>query len=401
MEETKICKMLLTTSGSKRTCLLLGGFIICLYLMDIPQISIIYNNRILKSIIWIVLCLLFLYIPAVRSKAKLSKHKLFHWWASNFVLIYIAACIIGGIFDGFGRSPYDLSPTGILLNMLYVVPLIIAKEFIRNYFINTFLKKENYLFFILISLFMTIISFSINRFLDVKDYKDFIIFVAQYFAPEFSKNLLVTYMVFYAGALPGIIYLGLLQAFHWFSPILPDLKWITTAFIGILCPAFSLIGMQSIYLKETKALKHQDSKEDSFLSWIFTSLISIMLIWFSVGIFPIYPSVIATGSMEPMIKPGDIILVKKVSDINTLQTNDVIQFRRDKILISHRVIEILEDEKGVKQYRTKGDNNSVADTELVKPEYVKGEIIYVIPKLGWPSLLIKSNNGMPPEEVEF
>ncbi len=401
MKEIKKPRMLLQKANSKLICLLTAAFLIIYYLTDTPKTSIIYNNRILKSIIWIVICLLFFYIPRVRSKAKLSKHSLFHWWAFNFVLIYIAAFVVGGIFDGFGRSPYDLSSKGILLNLFYIVPLIIAKEFIRNYFINTFLKKESYTIFIVISFFMTIISFPMNRFLVINDYKGLMIFLAQYFAPEFSKNLLVTYMVFYAGALPGIIYLGLLQIFHWLSPILPNLKWITTAFIGILCPAFCLMGIQSMYLKEVKVLKHQNSKEDGFLGWILTSLISILIIWFSVGVFPIYPSVIATGSMEPMIKPGDIILVKKVNDINTIQTNDVIQFRRDRILISHRIIEILEDEKSGKQYRTKGDNNSVPDTELVEPAYIKGEIIYVVPKLGWPSLLIKSKDVISPEEVEF
>ena len=44
---------------------------------------------------------------------------------------------------------------------------------------------------------------------------------------------------------------------------------------------------------------------------ILTGVTGVLIIWFAVGLFPIYPSVIITGSMEPLIKPGDIVLLKK------------------------------------------------------------------------------------------
>jgi len=128
-----------------------------------------------------------------------------------------------------------------------------------------------------------------------------------------------------------------------------------------------------------------------------TSIVSIGIIWFSVGVFPIYPSVIATGSMEPMIKPGDVILIKKTDDV---KLNDVVQFKRDDILIAHRIIDIVEDDKG-KSYRTKGDNNSAPDFELVKGEQIKGKVVKVVPKIGWPTLLVKSKKDVPLEKVEF
>ena len=55
--------------------------------------------------------------------------------------------------------------------------------------------------------------------------------------------------------------------------------------------------------------------------------------------------------MEPEIKPGDIILVERIVDIegiNKLKVGDIIQFQRDGILISHRIIDIKrEEEKGI------------------------------------------------------
>jgi signal peptidase len=194
--------------------------------------------------------------------------------------------------------------------------------------------------------------------------------------------------------------MGTLDAFHWLSPILPDLKWITEALVGILTPVFLLSVTQIVYEDESGIRKRKDKGEDNPLSWIITTLASIGIIWFSVGVFPIYPSVIATGSMIPMIHPGDVILVNKKVDPLQLIKGEVIQFRRDDILISHRIIEVAERE-GIKSYRTQGDNNSGPDGQLVKPEDVKGVVVKVVPKIGWPTLLIKSKREIPLNEIEF
>lgn len=107
--------------------------------------------------------------------------------------------------------------------------------------------------------------------------------------------------------------------------------------------------------------------------------------------------------MKPLIHPGDMVLISKmknIEDIDNLKEGDIIQFKRGNILITHRIVEIL-NEKNVKQYRTKGDNNSVSDKQTVKPEDIKGRMISVIPKVGWPTLLLKSSDDIPIEDVEF
>lgn len=251
---------------------------------------------------------------------------------------------------------------------------------------------------------MTLTSISLKRYIGIKGSQDLVKLIAQYIAPEFAQNLFACYLVFLGGPLTSVIYLGIIQGFHWLSPILPDLKWITTAFIGVLCPMFFMISLQTIYLDALKKIKIRDKDEDSPISWMITSIISIGIIWFAVGVFPIYPSVIATGSMEPDIRPGDVILVKKIVDmegVNNLKIDDVIQFRRDSILISHRIIGIRNDEKEGIGFRTKGDNNSSPDTEIVKPEDVKGIIVATVPKIGWPTLLIKSDKDIDLNEIVY
>lgn len=397
------------TKPSRAKCFLLIGWLLCLYGLENSPINKlidfkVWNNGV-KPILWLTVAFVTWRLPWVRSKAKLRQMNSINGWAFVFAFIYIVASFMLGIFiDGVGKSPYDHSISGMMLNIIIVGSALIGREFVRNYLVNNMTKDEDYIIFITIALLMTLINTSFENIIILKGYEDLVKFIAQSIAPEFTHSLFVTYLAFLGGPLPAIIYMGVIQGFHWLSPFLPNLQWITAALVGVMCPVFFLTSMQNIYLNESKQLKAKDKDEESVLSWILTSLLSIGIIWFTVGVFPIYPSVIVTGSMEPMIKPGDVILVKKITDmegINALKVGDVMQFRRDSILITHRIIEIKETEEEGIQYRTKGDNNAGPDVELVKPENIKGTIVQVVPKVGWPTLLIKSRNDIPLDQIVF
>lgn len=398
----------LPTKASKGKCILMIGLLICIYLIENSSISNLIGiqifNNIVKPLLWFGVAWIVWKFPTVRAKAKLKFLSSIYGWAFIFAFIFIGASFTVGFFvDGLGKSPYNHSATGLLMNVLVVGSSLIGRELVRNYLVNNLARDENYGVFISIALIMTLLATSFNSVMNLKGYENMVEFIGEYVAPDFANNLFATYLVFLGGPLPSIIYLGIIEGVHWLSPVLPNLQWITAALVGVMCPVFSLTAMQNIHLKESKQLKAKDKDEGGVLSWVITSILSIGIIWFAVGVFPVYPSVIVTGSMEPMIMPGDVILVKKITDmerIDRLKIGDVIQFKRDGILITHRIIKIVEKEN-VKNFNTKGDNNSSPDIELVKPEDVRGTIINVVPKLGWPTLLMKAKDDVPLEKVEF
>jgi len=85
---------------------------------------------------------------------------------------------------------------------------------------------------------------------------------------------------------------------------------------------------------------------------------------------------------------GDVIIVQKVPP-EQVQTGDIIQFKTENIRVAHRVIDIKEENKQ-RVLITKGDNNQSADTDPVLPEQVIGKVIGIVPKVGWPSMIIRS-----------
>ena len=80
--------------------------------------------------------------------------------------------------------------------------------------------------------------------------------------------------------------------------------------------------------------------------------------------------IVLSGSMEPEIYKGDLVIVKN-TDSNTLKENDIIAFRdKDGYVVTHRIVEINYDDG--KKFITKGDNNNVNDADSVALESVEG-----------------------------
>lgn len=99
--------------------------------------------------------------------------------------------------------------------------------------------------------------------------------------------------------------------------------------------------------------------------------------------------VIISGSMEPELKIGDIVLIKKCEELD-IQIGDIISFRSGESIITHRVNDIVVDNNGKIQYETKGDNNNIVDTNYVKYDDIEGKMIKKILYIGKMTLLLKN-----------
>lgn len=100
-------------------------------------------------------------------------------------------------------------------------------------------------------------------------------------------------------------------------------------------------------------------------------------------------AVTVSGSMEPSIEVGDIVLIKtqpkyEVGDVITFVDKD----SPNKSLVTHRIVEITED-----GYITKGDANNTADRGYVEPSYIKGAAVYLIHYFGSTLLFIQKPAG--------
>ena len=389
-------------------CFLLVVLLSAIYLIDgLPFLKKIVESTflfsyVLKPALWVCLTLIVLYFAKVKPVGKLRFKSYLNSLAFVCAVSYILLMIMGGFLDGFGKSPYSFTPFAIIMNVILVGSTLGGQELARAYLINNLSAKRPFLIISIVSLFFTFINITTAQLLQFKSLSEVAKLAGQNIFPLFSENLLTSYFAYLGGPVTALIYKGTLQAYQWFCPILPNLGWMSKTFLGTFVPFISLIIVQNLYLYESREVKRHSRDKESTLGWILTSVAAVVIVWFAVGLFPIYPQVIATGSMEPLIKPGDVVLAKKIKG-QEAKLGDIIHFRHleNKIYIVHRVVDV-KTEKGKGQlFQTQGDNNSSADSKLVEPQQIKGKVIQVIPKIGWPTLYLRSEGDPNTDNVEI
>jgi signal peptidase len=101
-----------------------------------------------------------------------------------------------------------------------------------------------------------------------------------------------------------------------------------------------------------------------------------------IGVGSIEVKIVQSGSMEPAIKTGSIVIIKPTDDYNV---GDVVTFgkdTRDEVPTTHRIIEerIV---SGQAQYIVKGDANDDRDPQEVRERDIIGKVMLSVPYLGY------------------
>ena len=115
------------------------------------------------------------------------------------------------------------------------------------------------------------------------------------------------------------------------------------------------------------------------------------------SVLGITPMVVQSGSMsgsaEGHIEVGDLILVGP-ADPETLQIGDVITFREDAVIVTHRIVDIRSGADGSRQFITKGDANNIEDELPVTADRIIGQLRSRIPHVGNFATFLQKPLGM-------
>ena len=102
---------------------------------------------------------------------------------------------------------------------------------------------------------------------------------------------------------------------------------------------------------------------------------------------------VLSGSMEPALHTGSIVLVKPVS-ADTLAVNDVVTFKGSdgSQLVTHRIVAVTPGEPLA--FTTRGDANDANDQQPLLASAVVGKVIKTIPYVGFAMNFIRSKIGL-------
>lgn len=137
-----------------------------------------------------------------------------------------------------------------------------------------------------------------------------------------------------------------------------------------------------------------ERKEKSVLNWIGTAVTVLLVLavvlclyaviqvldngYVSIGDFILFR--VVTGSMEPTISTGSLLVTQQV-EFSSVELNDIICFRTQEAkifgsVVTHRVVDIFSEADGSLLMETKGDANLVADVFYVNQDNFVGKVVW-------------------------
>ena len=142
-------------------------------------------------------------------------------------------------------------------------------------------------------------------------------------------------------------------------------------------------------IREKRAAKYS---KKTLISKGFTVLLISSIIVFATGRLPIYPIVVLTESMTGTFNRGSLVFVERLSSDDVFYRVDegtVIHFvSHTGIEYIHRVIDMIYDDDGERQYITQGDAVYLADPFPVPQSNVQGIAHAFLPYIGYPVVLL-------------
>ncbi|MBQ7239834.1 MAG: signal peptidase I [Bacilli bacterium] len=295
-----------------------------------------------------------------------------------------------GLITGYQYSPYNRTLLGILDNTLSIAYLLVICEILRY----TFVTKGNKLNFILTIIIFTLAYLNITTSLtSLTSLKTIVILLTTDIVVTLFENIVLTIISKKYGYSGSLSYTLIMNLYLYIVPIFPNLGEYLDAAVMIAFPIILYLFSNYIltdFFKEKVDIRVKNTGA-KLIRFIIVMIIIIMVSLNS-GIFRYWICVVASGSMEPTIKIGDVIYIDKSykKNIDKIEEQDIIVFKINGKIYCHRVIQKKVNNDQVLLV-TKGDREgqSVDKWTISKSELV-GKVDFRIKYIGLPSVWLKN-----------
>jgi len=365
----------------------------------LPKIAGGYVTYIVTSLCWLLLALITLRISMYGKVRLWLLDKALIAMSATIAVFQIVVLIFAGVFTSFGKSPYLFTPYALAINITYFSSILLGVELSRAYLIRTSGRRKTTLAIGLTAVLYASISIPLGKFISLNEPTELAKFFGSVYLPSLAENLLASYLALLGGPIPAVAYRGTLEAFEWLSPILPNPTWGIKALVGVMAPTIGFVAIErfttpttlsrlGLLAKARRLRKITKAKGSSPVGWMTVSMLCVLMVWTSTGLLGFYPTVIISGSMRPTMDVGDVAFIIQTPADN-LKPGDIVQYWRESEMIVHRIYDTYQT-ASYRLFITKGDANQGPDREPVLPSQIQGKLIFIIPKIGWISIYVKT-----------
>lgn len=323
------------------------------------------------------------------------------WREKNTILInIIVICLVWLIVQFLSAFVFALAKQNhpsnyLLLRFLPAIVTLISSEMIRS---NLICKSGRNKIIILIStLFVTLIGglFLMSEWSFLNNLR-FTQFLFINLIPWLFSSAFLSFLVYKTGWQPAVAYRALTELPIMLLPIYTDFGNFAFSVVKLIFPIICYILIYRITLERQKPVAYKyHSKLLRITGLSITVILTVALIMLFSGLFKYYPLAIASGSMSPSIKIGDLVIVEKLSSpqIITLKAGDTIVFSKSDRKVLHRIVSVSVDHLHGTTFITKGDANNAPDPWVVEESEVIGTSNFKLSFIGYPTLWVNQQLG--------
>lgn len=304
-----------------------------------------------------------------------------------FLLIYFIAYYIFGLVIGFYRAGNYFTVRGLRDFIIPSAIIVLLKEFFR-YNIMSKSEGNKYLIFTTVILFIFLDVTNALYYSSYNSHYEVFLFIALNLMPAISTNIACSYITMKTGYKPVIVYQMIMTLHVYVLPILPNPSEYISSVIQFVIPIILTFRMYSLFDKYKNKVIDRNYNRKTLMPFVPTLIITAICVYFVSGYFHFHAVAIASGSMAPTIKKGDVVVIEKIDGkYNLLENGQVIAYKHGNIIVVHRLINIVESDNKYYFY-TKGDANEGDDEWVVNEEEVIGIVNVKLPYIGLPTVWI-------------
>jgi hypothetical protein len=215
----------------------------------------------LRIILWTALGIAVMRLPSARTAGLLRLRGMVIALAFLFSILYLFCFMIIGLLTSFGKSIYSLSPIGVAMNLVPMVAALAGGELCRAFLIGNLSGKRPYRVILGTGLLFSLFNLSIQRIGNIDGNMEILDYLTATVFQQLTLSLAASCLAYLAGPLPAIVYLGVIRAFGFLSPYIPDPDLIPRMLFNTLLPTISIYLIMWIYAREASEYGRGGRKE--------------------------------------------------------------------------------------------------------------------------------------------
>jgi len=302
-----------------------------------------------------------------------------------------------GLLTGYIKTPYKNDIFILLKNIFPIILIIFLSEHLRYMIVKK--GEKNKIILLFVTLLFILIDLSLNvQYYDLSRKIDLLEFSTVVFLPSFFKNIMLTVFTYRYGMKPSVLYRLIMELYIYIIPITPDLGMYLDSVLLMVFPLL-LNRIINYGFEKSKKKAHNSKNQLRITVGIIIFIFIASIVALNSNLFRFWMAAVGSGSMEPTIDVGDLIIVDKgyQKNLDKLSVGDVLVFKIGQNIYTHRITKI-NKENSKYSINTKGDRKGqIEDSWIVTNQDVIGVVKYKIKYIGYPTVwlsrILEGNNG--------